>query len=100
MNSTGDPFTEEVGPQLETDLRWREVWLRSFTLLGGARVDVRGEHVAVQIAVRLQDAMQLLHSDGLLSNRKAVEVCCIGQSIRNGVRVAKLAQSVHQLALS
>ena len=49
MNSTGDPFTEEVGPQLETDLRWREVWLRSFTLLGGARVDVRGEHDVVQV---------------------------------------------------
>ena len=69
MKCNGDRFTEELRWQLETGLRGREVWLRSFTLLGGALVDVRGEHVAVQIAVRLQDAMQYLHSSGLLSNR-------------------------------
>ena len=69
MKCNGDRFTEELPSRLETGLRGREVWLRSFTLLGGALVDVRGEHVAVQIAVRLQDAMQYLHGCGLLSNR-------------------------------
>ena len=64
MNCNGDRFTEELRSRQETDLRWREVWSRSFTLLGGALVDVRGEHDAVQIAVRLQNAMQLLHSSG------------------------------------
>ena len=69
MKCNGDRFTEELPSRLETGLRGREVWLRSFTLLGGARVDVRGEHDVVQIDVRMHDALQKLHIDGELSNQ-------------------------------
>ena len=100
MNSTGDPFTEEVGPRLEIDIQWREVRLRSSTLLGEARVDVHVEHGHVQFVVRNAGALQKLHIDGELSNQKAVGACWIGQIIRNGVRVAQLAKPVHQLVLS
>ena len=64
MNSTGDLFTEEVGPRLEIGMQWREVRLRSTTLLGEARVDVHVEHDDVQFAVRNAGALQKLHICG------------------------------------
>ena len=99
MNSTGDPFTGEVGPRLEIGMQWREVRLRSSTLLGEARVDVHVEHDGVQFAVRMADALQRLHTGGELANQKAVGAYWIGQIVRNGVRIAQLAKPEHQLVL-